>query len=167
MDMAASIDHLKNELSERLRRFSPDKVVFVGVGNRLRGDDAIGPALIDLLKERVPHALDAGSAPENVTSTVRRLKPSAIVFLDAVHFGDFPPGFIKIVEPADVRKLGATTHNLSMDMVMDYLKESTGADVSLIGVQPERIGEGEGISPSLQRPLNELADALVDALKKD
>lgn len=59
------------------------------------------------------------------------------------------------------------THNLSMDMVMDYLKESTGADVSLIGVQPERIGEGEGISPSLQRPLNELADALVDALKKD
>jgi len=55
-------------------------VVFVGVGNRMRGDDAIGPALIDLIKGRVPHAIDADGAPENVTSAIRRLEPAVIVF---------------------------------------------------------------------------------------
>ncbi|HTX43441.1 MAG TPA: hydrogenase 3 maturation endopeptidase HyCI, partial [Methanocella sp.] len=140
------------------------RVVFVGVGNRLRGDDAIGPELIDLIKGKVRHALDANSAPENYTGAIKRLKPAAIVFLDALDFGE-RPGTSRIVEAADVLAHGATTHNLSLDIAMEYLKKETGADVFLLGVQPERIGEGEGISPSLRRPLKGLADAIAGAFK--
>jgi hydrogenase 3 maturation protease len=165
MDMEEAFDKLKKELAVRLHGVSPDRVVFVGVGNRLRGDDAIGPALIDLLKNRVPHAIDAGSAPENATSAVKRLKPRAVVFLDAAGLGDVPPGQARVVEAGDMEKLGASAHHISLDVVMEYLKEATGADVFLLGVQPERIGEGEHISPSLRRPLKELADAIACALK--
>ena len=165
MYMEGSFDKLKKRLAERLHGIGPDGVVFVGVGSRLRGDDAIGPALIDLLKDRVPHAIDADNAPENATSAIKRLRPRAVVFLDAAGLGDAPPGWTRVVEAADVKKLGASAHDISLDAVMEYLKEATGADVFLLGVQPEKIGEGEHISPSLRRPLKELADAIVSALK--
>ena len=161
------MDALKKELAGRLHGLSPDRVVFVGVGNRLRADDGIGPALVDLLKGKVPHAVDADSAPENVTSAIRQLKPSAVVFLDAASFEDAAPGYAKIVEAGEVEKLEATAHNFSLDVVMEYLKESTGADVFLVGVQPEQIAEGESLSASLIEPLKELADHLVEAIKKD
>jgi hydrogenase 3 maturation protease len=165
MYMEGAFNRLKKGLAERLHGIGPDKVVFVGVGNRLRGDDAIGPALIDLIKGRVPHAIDADNAPENVTSAIKRLKPQAVVFIDAAYIGDVPRGHARVVEVVDVKNLGASVHDISLDAVMEYLKEATGADVFLLGVQPEWIGEGEHISPSLRRPLKELADAIVSALK--
>ncbi len=163
--MGETRDNIKSELAGRLHGIGPDRVVFVGVGNRMRGDDGIGPALIDLLKNRVPHAVDAGSAPENATSAIRRMSPRAVVFLDATGLGNAPPGYARVVEAGEVEKLGASTHHISLDAVMEYIKEATGAVVFLVGVQPERVGEGEGISPSLRRPLEELAEAMVSALK--
>jgi hydrogenase 3 maturation protease len=156
------LDSLKNELAARLNDIPGDRVVFVGVGNLLRGDDGIGPMVIRLLEGRVPHALDADSVPENYTGAIKRLKPSAVVFIDALDFGSLP-GSIKLIEAADVQRYGAGTHNLSLDVSMEYLMHETGADVFLVGVQPERIGEGEGISPSLLEPLKRLADVLADA----
>ncbi len=163
--MGETRDNIKRELAGRLQGIGPDRVVFVGVGNRLRGDDGIGPALVDLLAKKVPHALDAGSAPENVTSLIRRMGPRAVIFLDAAGLGDAPPGYARVIEAGDVEKLGVSTHHISLDAVMEYIKGATGADVFLVGVQPERVGEGEGISPSLRRPLEELAEAMVSVLK--
>ncbi len=165
MDMAEAFDEIRKELAGRLHGVGPDRVILVGVGNRLGGDDAIGPVLIDLLRDRVPHVIDAGNAPENVTSAIKRLSPRAVIFLDAAGLGDVPPGHARLVEAKDVEKLGAGTHNIALDAIMEYLKEATGADVFLLGVQPERIGGGERISPSLWRPLKELADAITCALR--
>ena len=155
---------LRKELRERLRGISPALVVFVGVGNRMRGDDGIGPALIDLIKGRVPHAIDADGAPENVTSAIRRLAPSAIIFLDAASLGE-EPGSARVVEAGQLEKLEASVHNFSLDVVMEYLKVTTGADVFLVGVQPQRIGEGESISPELKKPLEEIASILISVIK--
>ena len=80
------IAQLQTDLSRRFRDKGPDSIVFVGVGNRLRGDDGIGPVLIDMLRGRVAHAIDAGIRPENYTSAIKRLKPAVIVFIDAVKF---------------------------------------------------------------------------------
>jgi hydrogenase 3 maturation protease len=158
------MEDIERELAGRLRGIGPGRVVFVGVGNRFRGDDAVGPALIDLLEGRVPHAIDADSAPENYTGAIKRLRPSVIIFFDALDLGE-KPGGMRIIEAEDIMGYGASAHNFSLDVAMEYLKNETGADVFLVGVQPERIGEGEGISPSLARPLEGLADAIVSAVK--
>ena len=155
---------LEQMLKARIGRFPPDQIVFVGVGNRFQGDDAAGPALADMLADRVPHAIDAGPAPENVTSAVKKLKPKAIVLIDALIFKGLAPGTPKIVEIDEIRRLGESTHTLSLDVVMEYLKMETGADVFMIGVQPGRIAEGEGLSPGVEEALEKIVQCIIASL---
>lgn len=156
-------ESLEEVLKERLREIPADGIVFVGVGNRLRGDDAIGPLAIDQLAGRVPHTIDAGSAPENATGAIKKLKPRVIVLIDALIFQDAPPGRAFVVESADI-STGGLSHTLSLDFVMDYLREETGADVFLIGVQPGYIGDREGLSANLEKALKAITSTILKTL---
>ncbi len=159
------LEELGLKLKARIGGLPPGKVVFVGVGNRSRGDDAIGPRVIDRLASHVPHAIDAGPAPENATSAIKRLKPKAIVFVDALIFKDLPPGAPGVAEIDEVRHLGASAHTLSLDVVMEYLKAETGADVFVIGVQPGVIGDVEGTTPEVDVSIVKIAAVIIDAMK--
>jgi hydrogenase 3 maturation protease len=156
---------LEDRLESRIGSIPPEKIVFVGVGNRFRGDDAVGPLVIDKLSGRVPHAIDAGPSPENVTGAIKKLKPEKIVFIDALVFKDLPPGTPQIVEIDDIAHMGQTSHVLSLDVVMEYLKLETGADVFMIGVQPGYIADREGLSPGIGESLEKLAFAVLKAIK--
>lgn len=155
---------LKDRLKTRIGQVPPGRIVFVGVGNRYRGDDAIGPVIIDLLTGKVPHAIDAGPSPENVTGAIKRLKPRAIVVIDALIFGDLPPGEPAIVEIVDIRHIGESTHTLSLDVVMEYLKAETGADVFMIGVQPASVREDEALSPGVEAAIGSVVADILRAL---
>jgi hydrogenase 3 maturation protease len=157
-------EELERKLKARVGGIPADRIVFVGVGNRSRGDDAIGPLIIDLLAGGVPHALDVGPSPENYTGAIKKLKAKAIVFIDALIFKDLPPGAPQIVEIDDIRHLGESTHTLSLDVVMEYLKIETGADVFMIGVQPGRIAGGEGLSPGIPETTRKIARSIRDSL---
>ena len=156
---------LERELKARLSGIPADRIVFVGVGNRSRGDDSIGPMVIDMLAGHVPHAIDAGPSPENVTGAIKKLKPKAIVLIDALIFKDLPPGAPQIVEIDDIRHLGESTHTLSLDVVMEYLKIETGADVFMIGVQPGRIADSEGLSSGIPEAIEKATDSIIKSLK--
>lgn len=158
------LPRLQTGLSERLRNMAPGRLVFVGVGNRLRGDDGIGPALIDLLKDRVPNAIDSGYAPENYTSAIKRLKPAVIVFIDAVKFDSYPPGYARVLNISDVEQRRISVHNFSLDVIMGYLKEETGADVFMIGVQPKTIADVEHVSPEIAGALKEIEEAILRSI---
>jgi hydrogenase 3 maturation protease len=155
---------LKRKLKARIGGMPAESIVFVGVGNRSRGDDALGPMIIDLLAVHVPHAVDAGPSPENITGAIKKLKPKVILFIDALIFPDLPPGTPAIVEIEDIRHLGDSTHTLSLDVVMEYLKMETGADVFMIGVQPGRIADGEGLSPGIHEATEKIACHIRDSL---
>lgn len=166
MSIEHGLDKIKRDLVSRIGGISADKIVFVGVGNRMRGDDAIGPVLADLLAPHVPHSIDTGSVPENYTSLIKRLKPEAIIFLDALFFRDLPPGYPVLVEIDEVKRCGLSTHKFSLDMIMEYLKEDTGADVFMIGVQPGNISDREMLTPGLDSILRELANVILGVLRQ-
>jgi hydrogenase 3 maturation protease len=157
---------LERRLKTRIGSLPPEKVVFVGVGNRFRGDDAAGPMIIDMLKDYGLYAIDAGPTPEDVTGEVRRVMPKAVVFVDALYMKDLPPGAPEIAEIDEIRYQGGSTHTYSIDIVMEYLKKETHADVFMIGIQPAHIGEGEGLSPGMEKSLKDTAAAIVQALKQ-
>lgn len=157
-------EELERKLKARIGGMPADRIVFVGVGNRSRGDDAIGPLVIDTLARHVHHALDAGPSPENITGAIKKLKPQAIVLIDALIFQDLPPGTPQILEIDDIRHSGESTHTLSLDVVMEYLKMETGADVFMIGVQPARIADVEGLSPGIDKSIEKIATSISSSV---
>ena len=56
------------------------KLCIVGIGNRMKGDDAAGPMLIDLLDGRTKATcIDAGVAPENYLEKIVAAKPDVVL----------------------------------------------------------------------------------------
>ena len=77
------------------------KVVILGIGNILRGDDGLGPVLIERLTLRLQKSanlkgnielvcFDAGTTPENYAGKIIKEKPGTILIVDALHLGKNP-----------------------------------------------------------------------------
>ena len=138
------------------------KVVIVGIGNSLKGDDAFGPLLVDRLKGKVKAVcIDAGSAPENYTANIVKENPDTILIVDAVHL-DLKPGEYDVLKKSDIIKSGFTTHDISPNMFIEYLENQTRADIYMLGIQPERVCFGKGLSDKLKSKLSEIEKLIKD-----
>ncbi len=143
---------MKNILKSILK----GKVVVVGIGNPLRGDDGFGPAFIQGLKSKVSFlCIDAGSAPENYLGKIANAKPDTVLIVDAVHL-DMAPGEYILMKKSDILKCGFSTHDLSPHMFIDFLEKETGANIYLLGVQPKSLSFGESMSEPVDKALAEL-----------
>jgi hydrogenase 3 maturation protease len=140
------------------------KVVLVGIGNLLRGDDAFGPRLIERIQGKIRAVcIDAGSAPENYSGKIVKENPDTIVLVDAVHL-DQTPGECALLRKSDIVKTGFTTHDMSPSLFIDHLESRTQADIYLLGVQPETLSMGADLSEPVKRTLDKLAADLLDSL---
>lgn len=130
--------------------------VIIGVGNRLRGDDAVGCLVIEALKDCVDAVLfDAESAPENHIEPAVEAHPSRILFIDACDFGG-SPGEFRLFGRDELERLAlglVSTHTLPLTMTAQLLEQRTGAGVWLLGVQPARVEFGAGVSRPVARAL--------------
>ena len=119
------------------------KVVIVGIGNIMKGDDGFGPELIKRLKGKIKAVcIDAGPAPENYTKTIAKESPDTILLVDAADL-HLPSGRYEILKREDILKSGFTTHDISPRMFIEYLESQTGAKIFLLGVQPQNISLGD------------------------
>ena len=156
---------MENELLDILT----GKIVIVGIGNPLRGDDGAGPALIRELKNRIPesHAeitlIDAGEVPENYLVRISEKKPDIVLLIDTADMKQ-PPGSVKILETEEIQETGLSTHNASLKMCIDFLKSETDARIFLLGIQPEHINLGENLSEIVLLKIRLLADLLIRSL---
>lgn len=151
-----------------------ERVAVIGIGSRLRGDDAAGLDLLERLDERRSQAgrkpedrlllVEGGVAPENHTGVVRRFDPDWIVLLDAVAM-DAEPGTGAWVDPEDLGGESFSSHKSTPAMLQTFLARETGADVALFGVQPAAIEQGAELSPALEERLDALADRLAEVLE--
>lgn len=136
--------------------------VVVGVGNRLKGDDAAGPAVVDLLAaQRTVACIDAGVAPENHLEKIVALKPDTVLLVDAVHFGG-KPGEARLFEAEQIGPGGLSTHGLSLQMTCEYLGARRPVRIFLLGIQAGSADLGQGLSPPVERATREIARAIAD-----
>ena len=151
------------QLKDRLK----GKVVIVGIGNILRGDDGAGPELIKRLEFRKFSTLnsklflmDVGEVPENYLEKIARCNPDVILLVDAVNL-ESSPGSIKIVEQDAIRGEGLSTHNASLKLAIEYLKKETKADILLLGIQPGNLKMNRGLSEPVKQALNRIEESLI------
>ena len=141
------------------------KIVIVGIGNPLRGDDAFGPALIERLRgKRGIVCIDAGSSPENYTGKIVQENPDVLLLVDAVDLGR-QPGEYEILEKDAIIKSGFTTHDMSPRMCIEYLESQTTAPIYMLGIQPHNISLGEGLSDQVEKSLEEIIKFIMEALR--
>ena len=143
------------------------KRLLLGVGNRLSGDDGIGPTVASRLTTEPWIAVDCGTAIENASGIVSRERPDLLVVVDAARMGLEPGSIRRLPITSDDRML-ASTHGLPLSFVLERLADSVGK-VVLIGVEPESLVLGEGLSEAGSKAVDELlailAEGAIDRLE--
>lgn len=148
------------KIKDRLR----GKVLIVGIGNPLRGDDAFGPEVIKRLPPKPPHLfINVETVPENHLETMISFSPDTLLLIDAIDW-DSKPGELKVAESEEIGAESISTHNISLGFLMDYLAQQTGADVLLLGVRPKQVRIGEKISPIVAKRITEVVEFLQQHL---
>ena len=153
-------------LEQELKKFLKDHklVIFLCIGNVMRGDDAIGPILARKLKVIFKNQKDfiiinAETVPENYTGLIRKEEPSHIIFIDAVEM-DTNPGEIKLIESNEIANYSISTHAMPISFMIKYIESFTDAKILLIGVQPKNIDLSNQVSDEVKNGVKELSRIL-------
>jgi len=157
---------LEDVLLERLRGAS--RLLVLGVGNELKGDDGGGVELARRLKEegylqRGVRIIEAGATPENFTAAIRKYHPSHVLIVDVAEMG-LQPGSVRIVEKDDMAGLSFSTHVLPLSLLIDYLQNELDAKVVVLGIEPLRLEFGRGISDPVMKGIISLVGLLRKVL---
>lgn len=156
---------------ELLREILTGKTCLVGIGNNLRGDDGFGPYFIERLREKslLPeeNLMTVEDVPENYAFPISRMNVNCVVFVDAVIL-DAPPGTVVLGPLAALEEVGqiASTHKLSLHLTARVIEE-TGKKVYLLGVVPESMEFGRGLSPVVRQSATELLSLAETLIREE
>ena len=146
---------------DSLKAFLRPGAALVGIGNRLRGDDGLGPALADRVRGRAPWAVwDVGETPENALGRLITSRPAAVLLLDAVRWGA-APGAVCFFPCEEIPWGGVSTHALSLRLFADLLSSQTGCPVALLGLEPASTGLAAPLSAAVAESLDGVAEHLA------
>jgi hydrogenase 3 maturation protease len=154
------LSHLKAHLS--------GKVIVLGIGNTLRSDDGAGSILATRIKDKVSFKVfDAGPTPENYLEKIIKENPETLVILDAADFGG-SPGEFRVLEAGELCTVNFfSTHNASITLTINYLKNSIKADIIILIIQPKTIAFSDKLSKEVAKSINLLEDFFYAADKKE
>ena len=141
----------------------------MGVGNSEYGDDGLGVRLAEALARRLervenaPTVIDAGMLPERFVGRVAEEGYDSLVFLDAVDFGA-EPGSVLVADGEEMKSRfpQVSTHKISLGMLASWVEGSGKTKARLVGVQPESMKFGQGLTPTVQQTLEVLEELLCD-----
>jgi len=150
------------------------KVLVVGCGNPLYGDDGFGIAVVEELKRRGwehpdVEILDAGTgAPQHVFSLMDEdTETEFVVVADAVDLG-LEPGTLVELGPEDLRRTGrcipVDAHGWPLEDALLDVHERLGIDFVIVGCQVKELPIPDvkpGLSEPVERAVPEAADRIV------
>ena len=117
----------------------------IGLGNILKGDDGIGPVIIEELEKSelsVPIQLcDAGSDAFTILDHLLGSEP--VLIIDCARMGK-DPGTVQKIKTEDIERIpadvGMSLHGYSLAEVWQIARSmGTPKDLSIIGVEPEKV----------------------------
>jgi hydrogenase 3 maturation protease len=157
---------LRENLESWLQGYS--KLVILGIGNPLKGDDALGLEILRNLRGKVPRSvkmIEGGIVPENFIGKITKLKPSHVLLIDASLFGG-KPGEAKMFAIESIPSVTISTHIIPLYMVAGLIKEGTGAKIMLLGIQPKNLNLGDEISREIKESIEKIAKTIIEAINK-
>lgn len=153
-------DELKSWLSGYRR------LVILGVGNPLRGDDSLGLEILERIRGRVlrnVRLVYGGTVPENFIGKMERLRPSHVLIIDAALFGG-KPGEARLIPPEQIPDTTISTHTMPLNLLASLIQKKTNAKVILLGIEPKNLGLGDEMSWEVRESVEQCAMALIEVV---
>ncbi len=153
------------------RRPSSEVTLVIGLGNPLRGDDAVGVRIIEELEKlELPDGVmvvEGGMAGLGLIGLMEGYQ--RVIVVDAADMGH-PPGRVVKFTPSEVQlkttESALSPHEIGLWEALALAKtlEVTPAEVVIIGIQPSRLGEGAELSPEVERAIPQAVRTILDEL---
>ena len=143
-----------------------NRIVVIGIGNRLMMDDGVGVYIVEelmkkSLNERIRYIVGETDTDYCLSHMNR---DEYIVIIDAVNFGE-KPGAIKVFSLNKINhNLCHASHDVSLiNSLRVFDKDINGI---LIAIEPEKIGYGYGIQGALKSKMPRIIKRVEKILKK-
>ena len=136
------------------------RVLVVGIGNEMSGDDAAGLMLVNKLN--ASHeilTLDVGTVPESFIGKMIGAEAEMILLVDAVDFGA-APGSVGLFGIGQITNFWCTTHRVPLRLFMEYLRQETSSEMLLLGIQPKSMGFNAAPSAEVEASVSALAELM-------
>jgi hydrogenase 3 maturation protease len=155
------------ELRHILDKSTDVRTTIVCIGNTLKGDDGVAIELYQKLAGKIKAELiDAGTVPENYIQRILKTRPQTIVLIDAVDFGG-SAGQVQIFTAEQIPEVASSTHVMSLRFFADMLRQEGRADVFLVGIQPQQLGLGSGLSNPVGEAVAKLTRLFIELFGSD
>lgn len=156
-------------MRERMSTTTKERILVLGVGNLLMGDEGVGiHAARELMERTLPprvDVIDGGTAGLDLLHLIEGYE--RVLIIDAVDVGE-EPGAILRFSPQDVTSQDGdfpmSLHQTEVLRVLEFA-DYVGQElppVVIFGVQPESMEWSLELSPRLQARLDLLVDAVHD-----
>lgn len=140
----------------------------IGVGNRTRGDDGIGPRVIDALRERGANASLVVSDGDPAKMLDAWQGAERVVLVDAIHVREVPGTIVEfdaVAERLPRSAFTGSTHAFGVPEAVELARalDALPPSVQIIGVQLASIAHTEEMTPAVAAAVTVVADR-VEAL---
>uniref|UniRef100_UPI003AF88451 hydrogenase 3 maturation endopeptidase HyCI n=1 Tax=Campylobacter hyointestinalis TaxID=198 RepID=UPI003AF88451 len=140
------------------------KKALLCIGNKMRGDDAVGLYVGELVEEQIPswRVFYGQDVPENEFGALREFDPDIIVVVDAM--SGFKDDKIEFFDLSDERDYIYFTHNLPTPVLLSYLRTITPKTLFLgISVLLENVlNFEEGLSKNAKISANKAIEKIKE-----
>jgi len=162
---------------ENVPEYVKRRVLILGVGNMLFGDDGFGPAAADyLLKNyKIPddvYVMDVGTGAGDVLFTVglSQEKPEKIIVLDAVDLRRKPGEIFELpIDNLPTNKItDFSLHLFPATNLLKELRDQMNIEIIILACQAERIPDvvSPGLSESVKHALPKAAEMALKLARK-
>jgi coenzyme F420 hydrogenase subunit delta len=159
------------ELPDHLKK----RIVVLGIGNSLFGDDGFGPATVQLILRSLTLPadvciLDVGTAvmPVLLDILLSDLGPQRLIILDTIDLGRRPGELVRV----SVEQLPQTRsdlfsfHSFSARKVLQELKDQKDLEVTILACQAQRVPSEieEGLSKPVEDAVQRAARTVLEMI---
>ena len=134
------------------RAAKPIDVLVLGLGNELLTDDGAGVHVIRMLqKEPSPEGVLAAEIGTGILHAQHLLEQVVqVIAVDAVQAGDEPGAVYRFDLDQVPLKQPASLHDVGIAGLMQLIPKSDRPEVTVVGIEPEKIDFGMELSPAVQ-----------------
>ncbi len=162
---------------EDILEYASKRVLILGVGNILFGDDGFGPAAAEYLMShcKIPndvHVMDAGISAGDILFNVALSprKPRKLIILDAVKMQKKPGTVFQLsIDKLPVSKLGDfSTHVFPATSILKDLRDQMNIEIIIVACQAKKVPKtvNQGLSDVVKNALAEAACLALQLAEK-